>query len=55
MGHPKNYNIFEFGGGTGVLARDILSRMVEKHSDLVDPNKGNLTYILGERAAGLRK
>ncbi|CAD7941603.1 unnamed protein product [Amoebophrya sp. A25] len=51
MQKPDRFNIFEFGGGTGVLARDILLRIVDKYPMMIP----HARYTLGERAAGLRR
>ncbi|CAD7956428.1 unnamed protein product [Amoebophrya sp. A120] len=51
MAKPPKFDIFEFGGGTGVLARDILLRIEDRYPMMVPATK----YTLGERAAGLRR
>eukprot|EP00392_Amoebophrya_sp_AT5.2_P009778 g9806.t1 len=51
MDQPKKFDIFEFGGGTGVLARDILLRITDKYPEMAPKTR----YTLGERAAGLRR
>ena len=51
MGQPKPFFLFEFGGGTGVLARDVLSHIRAAHADFWDALGA---YILGERSAALR-
>ena len=51
IGKPKKFRVFEFGGGTGVLARDILQRVLHLYPDFSE----SVYYTIGERAAGLRK
>lgn len=31
---PEDFQIYEFGGGTGVLARDVLSRLTSEYPQM---------------------
>ena len=51
MGGPKPFVVTEFGGGTGMLARDILRRARDAHSDFY----ASLTrYFIAERSQAMR-
>lgn len=51
MGRPHTVVITEFGGGTGMLARDILRRSRDGHADF---HAAVAAYVIGERSAALR-
>mmetsp|Transcript_86995 Transcript_86995/g.243909 ORF Transcript_86995/g.243909 Transcript_86995/m.243909 type:complete len:854 (-) Transcript_86995:148-2709(-) len=51
MGRPTPIVVTEFGGGTGMLARDILRRSQDRHSDFY---KALALYVIGERSRALR-
>lgn len=51
MGRPSPFMLTEFGGGTGMLARDILKRARDAHGDFFAAIG---RYFIGERSAALR-
>lgn len=51
MGRPSTFVIAEFGGGTGMLARDILRRGRDAHPDFY---VALARYVIGERSQALR-
>lgn len=50
LGKPKPFRVFEFGGGTGVLARDIMLRVTQRYPNTLGKV---MCYTIGERAKGL--
>eukprot|EP00927_Polykrikos_kofoidii_P059429 TRINITY_DN54583_c0_g1_i1.p1 TRINITY_DN54583_c0_g1~~TRINITY_DN54583_c0_g1_i1.p1 ORF type:complete len:874 (-),score=126.95 TRINITY_DN54583_c0_g1_i1:76-2697(-) len=51
MGRPGSFVVMEFGGGTGVLARDILRHCRRSHPDFY---LALHRYVIGERSQALR-
>eukprot|EP00929_Paragymnodinium_shiwhaense_P011618 TRINITY_DN1175_c0_g1_i1.p1 TRINITY_DN1175_c0_g1~~TRINITY_DN1175_c0_g1_i1.p1 ORF type:complete len:925 (-),score=157.35 TRINITY_DN1175_c0_g1_i1:415-3189(-) len=51
MGQPQSFVIAEFGGGTGMLARDLLRRARDAHRDFYD---ALAVYAIAERSQALR-
>ena len=51
LSYPDPFFVFEFGGGTGVFARDILRHIRDFLPDLYH----RMYYILGDRSPALRK
>lgn len=51
MGRPSPFVLVEFGGGTGMLARDILRRARDTHAEFYD---AIVRYVIAERSKALR-
>merc|ERR1719356_932803 len=51
MGRPAPIIVAEFGGGTGMLARDVLRRLRDWHGDFYD---ALALYVIAERSPALR-
>jgi len=51
MGRPARFFLVEFGGGTGMLARDVLRRSREAHPDFFG---AVVRYIIAERSQAMR-
>lgn len=52
MGQPSPFVLTEFGGGTGMLARDILRRTRDAHGDFY---AAIARYVIAERSQAMRK
>jgi SAM-dependent MidA family methyltransferase len=51
MGEPSPFVLIEFGGGTGMLARDILRRSRDAHADFYE---ALARYVIAERSRAMR-